>query len=129
MSMTGPATSSSTYANQSDQVSKTQVDYQSFLKLQDEIAETENRIAVARTDYNQTAGEYNTYIRKFPAAMTAKVRSRSTRSHPSSLPYRSETTISSTVAEATPDSSPKPRRAYSAKVIPEAGNRGRLPKR
>jgi flagellar basal-body rod modification protein FlgD len=33
MSMTVPATSSSTYANQSDQVSKTQVDYQSFLKL------------------------------------------------------------------------------------------------
>jgi flagellar basal-body rod modification protein FlgD len=33
MSMTVPATSSSTYANQSDPVSKTQVDYQSFLKL------------------------------------------------------------------------------------------------
>ena len=46
---------------------------QSFLRLQDEIAGTENRIAVARTDYNQTAGEYNTYIRRFPAALTAKV--------------------------------------------------------
>ena len=46
---------------------------QSFLKLQDEIAGTENRIAVARTDYNQTAGEYNTYLRRFPAALTAKV--------------------------------------------------------
>ena len=45
---------------------------QSFLRLQDEIAGTENRIAVARTDYNQTAAEYNTYIRKFPAAITAK---------------------------------------------------------
>lgn len=33
MSMTVPATSPSTYTNQSDQVSKTQVDYQSFLKL------------------------------------------------------------------------------------------------
>lgn len=33
MSMTVPATGSSTYANQSDAVSKTQVDYQSFLKL------------------------------------------------------------------------------------------------
>ena len=46
---------------------------QSFLRLQDELTGTENRIAVARTDYNQTAGEYNTYIRKFPAALTAKV--------------------------------------------------------
>jgi flagellar basal-body rod modification protein FlgD len=33
MSMTVPATNSSTHANQSDPVSKTQVDYQSFLKL------------------------------------------------------------------------------------------------
>lgn len=33
MSMTVPATGASTYANQPDAVSKTQVDYQSFLKL------------------------------------------------------------------------------------------------
>jgi flagellar basal-body rod modification protein FlgD len=33
MSMTVPATGTSTYATQSDAVSKTQVDYQSFLKL------------------------------------------------------------------------------------------------
>ena len=33
MSMTVPATGASTYSNQSDAVSKTQVDYQSFLKL------------------------------------------------------------------------------------------------
>jgi flagellar basal-body rod modification protein FlgD len=33
MSMTVPATSASTYTTQSDAVSKTQVDYQSFLKL------------------------------------------------------------------------------------------------
>lgn len=46
---------------------------QSFLRLQDELTGTENRIAVARTDYNQTAGEYNTYIRRFPATLTAKV--------------------------------------------------------
>ena len=46
---------------------------QSFLKLQDELTGTENRIAVSRTDYNQVAGEYNTYILRFPAALTAKV--------------------------------------------------------
>ena len=46
---------------------------QQFLRLQDELTGTENRIAVARTDYNQSVQQYNTYIRRFPAAMTAKV--------------------------------------------------------
>ncbi|MGH7623186.1 MAG: LemA family protein, partial [Gemmatimonadaceae bacterium] len=34
---------------------------------------TENRIAVARNDYNQSVNAYNAYIRQFPAVMTAKV--------------------------------------------------------
>jgi LemA protein len=46
---------------------------QSFLRLQDELTGTENRIAVARGDYNQAAQQYNTYIRRFPAVLTAKV--------------------------------------------------------
>ncbi|HYW30432.1 MAG TPA: LemA family protein [Gemmatimonas sp.] len=46
---------------------------ENFLRLQDELAGTENRIAVARTDYNGKVTQYNTYIRKFPAVMTAKV--------------------------------------------------------
>ncbi len=46
---------------------------QSFLKLQDELAGTENRIAVARTDYNTVVGQYNTYIRQFPQKLTAMV--------------------------------------------------------
>lgn len=46
---------------------------QNFQALQDQLAESENRIAVARRDYNQTAAEYNTYIRQFPAVVTAKV--------------------------------------------------------
>ena len=46
---------------------------QSFLRLQDELTGTENRIAVARNDYNQTVNTYNAYIRQFPAVMTAKV--------------------------------------------------------
>ena len=46
---------------------------QAFLRLQDELSGTENRIAVARTDYNAAAQKYNAYIRKFPAVMTAKV--------------------------------------------------------
>ena len=44
-----------------------------FMRLQDELSGTENRIAVSRNDYNQAAQQYNTYIRRFPAAMTAKV--------------------------------------------------------
>ncbi|MBA2684542.1 MAG: LemA family protein [Gemmatimonadaceae bacterium] len=46
---------------------------QSFLRLQDELTGTENRIAVARGDYNKAAQDYNTLIRKFPTALTAKV--------------------------------------------------------
>lgn len=45
---------------------------QQFLRLQDELAGTENRIAVARQDYNQRVNEYNTYIRRFPTTLTAR---------------------------------------------------------
>ena len=46
---------------------------QGFLKLQDELTGTENRIAVSRTDYNNAVNAYNAYIRQFPAVMTANV--------------------------------------------------------
>ncbi|MEO6210218.1 MAG: LemA family protein [Gemmatimonadaceae bacterium] len=46
---------------------------QGFLRLQDELTGTENRVAVARGDYNQAAKDYNTLIRTFPTALTAKV--------------------------------------------------------
>lgn len=46
---------------------------QGFLKLQDELAGTENRVAVSRTDYNGAVQQYNAYIRKFPAVLTAKM--------------------------------------------------------
>jgi LemA protein len=46
---------------------------QGFLRLQDELTGTENRIAVARNDYNQSVNAYNSYIRQFPAVITAKV--------------------------------------------------------
>jgi LemA protein len=45
----------------------------SFRQLSDELTGTENRIATARTDYNGAVQQYNTYIRRFPAALTAKV--------------------------------------------------------
>lgn len=46
---------------------------QNFLRLQDELTGTENRVAVARTDYNQTVQDYNAYIRVFPQVLTARV--------------------------------------------------------
>ncbi len=46
---------------------------QNFLQLQDELTGTENRVAVARKDYNEAVGTYNAYIRKFPQVMTAKM--------------------------------------------------------
>jgi LemA protein len=46
---------------------------ESFIRLQDELTETENRISVSRRDYNEAATQYNTYIRRFPQAITARV--------------------------------------------------------
>jgi LemA protein len=44
-----------------------------FLRLQDELSGTENRIATSRSDYNAAVQAYNTYIRGFPQVLTAKV--------------------------------------------------------
>jgi LemA protein len=46
---------------------------QGFIKLQDELTGTENRIAVSRQDYNQAVNGYNAYIRQFPTVITAKM--------------------------------------------------------
>jgi LemA protein len=37
-----------------------------FMRLQDELAGTENRIAVARTRYNAAIEDYNVFIQQFP---------------------------------------------------------------
>jgi LemA protein len=44
-----------------------------FNRLMDELAGTENRIAVERMRYNQKVQEYNTSRRRFPANITARV--------------------------------------------------------
>jgi LemA protein len=44
---------------------------QNFLALQDELAGTENRIAVERMRYNDAVKSYNTYVRKFPNNLIA----------------------------------------------------------
>src|SRR6266478_2613067 len=44
---------------------------ENFLRLQDELAGTENRIAVARKRYNDSLQDYNTYIQQFPASVFA----------------------------------------------------------
>lgn len=46
---------------------------ENFLSLQDELAGTENRIAVARKDYNDTVTEYNKKIRSFPTNICAGI--------------------------------------------------------
>jgi LemA protein len=43
----------------------------SFVRLQDELAGTENRITVARTRYNDSVKIYNAAIRKFPGSLFA----------------------------------------------------------
>jgi LemA protein len=44
---------------------------ENFLKLQDDLSGTENRITVARKDYNNSVESYNTKVRKFPVNMIA----------------------------------------------------------
>jgi LemA protein len=44
---------------------------ENFLRLQDEIAGTENRIAIERQKYNQTVQKYNTDIELFPNNIAA----------------------------------------------------------
>jgi LemA protein len=46
---------------------------QNFLELQSQLEGTENRIAVARRDYNDAARAYNTEIRTFPSRITAQI--------------------------------------------------------
>ena len=44
---------------------------QNFLELQAQLEGTENRITVARNRFNESVGQYNTYIRQFPRVIYA----------------------------------------------------------
>jgi len=44
---------------------------ENFLRLQDELAGTENRIAVERQRYNDTLKDYNVYVQQFPNSVFA----------------------------------------------------------
>lgn len=46
---------------------------ENFRALQEQLEGTENRVSVARTDYNNAVNDYNAYIRRFPYNLTAKV--------------------------------------------------------
>ena len=46
---------------------------ENFLRLQDELAGTENRIAIERKRYNETVQDYNTYISLFPNNIVASL--------------------------------------------------------
>lgn len=46
---------------------------ENFRMLQDQLEGTENRISTARQDYNAAVQEYNSYIRRFPQVLTAKM--------------------------------------------------------
>ena len=46
---------------------------ENFLQLQSQLEGTENRITVARRDYNEAVQGYNTEIRTFPSLIAAKV--------------------------------------------------------
>jgi LemA protein len=44
---------------------------ENFMRLQDELAGTENRISLERKRYNDTLQDYNTYVQQFPASLFA----------------------------------------------------------
>jgi LemA protein len=44
-----------------------------FARLSDELAGTENRIATERKRYNDSVREYNTYVKRFPQFLTARM--------------------------------------------------------
>jgi LemA protein len=46
---------------------------ENFMRLQDELAGTENRIAVERRRYNEVVQDYNTYIQLFPNSLVASL--------------------------------------------------------
>jgi LemA protein len=46
---------------------------ESFRQLQDQLEGTENRISVARQDYNAAVNDFNAYTRQFPTNLTAKI--------------------------------------------------------
>ena len=46
---------------------------QNFRDLQSQLEGTENRISVARTDYNDAVNQYNGFIRRFPYNITARI--------------------------------------------------------
>jgi LemA protein len=47
--------------------------HENFQRLQDELAGTENRIAVERRRYNEVVQDYNTYISLFPNSLFASI--------------------------------------------------------
>jgi len=44
-----------------------------FMRLEDELAGTENRIAVSRTRYNKAIEDYNVFIQQFPNSIWANI--------------------------------------------------------
>jgi len=54
---------------------------ENFRALQDQLEGTENRIAVARQDYNEAVNRYNAYIRSFPQVLTAKLTGKKAREY------------------------------------------------
>jgi LemA protein len=83
---------------------------ENFLRLQDELSGTENRIATARSDYNAAVEAYNSYIRAFPQIMTAKITGAQPRKYFDADPASRETpTVDfSAPAPATPPAQPTP---------------------
>lgn len=54
---------------------------QNFIRLQDELAGSENRLAVARRDYNEQVRQFNSMIVRFPANLVASMSGKKVRAY------------------------------------------------
>jgi LemA protein len=84
---------------------------QNFIRLQDELTGTENRIATARGDYNGAVNAYNAYIRQFPQVITAKVTGAKPRKYFQAAPGTTEAPKVDFTKTPTPPAPPPPAKA------------------
>ena len=93
---------------------------QQFLQLMAQLEGTENRITVERQRYIQTVQDYNTYIRRFPTNLTAKMFGYAPRPN-FSVENEAQIQQAPRVDFGTPAAAPAPRPAPTAAPAPSNG--------
>lgn len=88
---------------------------ENFLALQSQLEGTENRIAIARRDYNQAVADYNTSLRTFPQMIWAHIQ------HAQPMQLFSATSQAQSAPTVSFDTTPPPAPSGTAPVQPSTG--------